>query len=357
MKKVLSRLGLAGLVLGLALPWGAGRPTTAQQDDLTTVRVGLVPVLVYSSLFVAEARGYFAEEGLQIETLPLAGGSEPLAPLARGELDVALGGSGAGLFNYAARNLDTTGDANFRIVAGMHSERPPLSSPLVVSAERFESGEITSVEDLRGGRVAINAAGAATEYWLVKALEQGGLTPADVEIVAVAFPDVPAALNSEANDRIDAAILGEPIAAAAEAQGLIARLSTDFLEDFQPTYVYMGNEFLEENRETAQAFLRAMVRAYRDLQDPATWREPEIVAYLSEVTIGYSEELLDFYAFPFHEPDGTVRLQDMEILQQYFLDKGDLTYDEALDLDLLVDTSLLDEVIEELGPYEAETDN
>jgi NitT/TauT family transport system substrate-binding protein len=326
----------------------------AQQAELETVRVGLVPVLIYAPLFVANAKGYFAEEGLQIETLNIAGGSEPLAPLARNELDVVFGGTGAGLFNYADRNIQTSDDPQFRIIAGAHFEAPPMTTPLVVSRERFESGEITSVADLRGKRVAINAPGAATEYWLFKALEQGGLTPQDVEIVAVAFGDVPAALNSQAEDRIDAAMLGEPIAASAEAQGLISRLSDDFLEAFQPTFIYASNTFLNENPEAAFGFLRAIVRAYRDMQDPNTWAEAEVVAELSAKTFGYSKDLLEFYAFPFYDPNGMVRVEDMATLQDYFMAQGALAYDEPLDLDALIDTTILDQVIADLGEYQTE---
>lgn len=351
--KIITRLIMLGLVI--ALVGGAAGLSAAQaQEELDTVRVGVIPVMIFSPLFVADARGYFAEEGIQIEISTNIGGSEPLAPLARQELDVVFGGTGAGLFNYAARNIETEGDPNFRIVAGAHSERPPLTSPLVVSAERFENGEITSVADLKGGRVAINAPGAATEYWMFKALEQGGLTFDDVELVAVAFPDVAAALNSTAEDRIDAAILGEPLASAVESQGLIKRLSTDFIEDFQPTFVYMSNDFLENKRDLAVGFVRALVRAYRDLQDPAAWSEEDVVAALTENTNGFSAELLDLYAFPQYEPDGTIKVEDIETLQTYFMEREQLAYDEPLDVADLLDTSILEDAIADLGEYEAE---
>lgn len=330
-----------------------GSALAQEDEDLTTVRVGVIPVMIHSTLYIADARGYFAEEGIEIEYFTQPGGSEPLAPLARGELDVVFGGTGSGLFNYAARNIETEGDPNFRIVAGAHIERPPLTSPLVVSRERYESGEITSVADLEGKRVAINAAGAATEYWLYLALQQGGLSMDDVEVVALPFPDVPAALNSPAEDRLDASILGEPIAAAAEAQGLIVRLSDDFLDGFQPTFIYMANDFIEEDRELAIGFLRAMVRTYRDLQDHDTWRDEAIVEMLTENTIGFSEELLDFYAFPYFDPNGDIYVEDMETLQTYFMEKGDLAYEEELDIADLIDESLLEAVIADLGEYEA----
>jgi NitT/TauT family transport system substrate-binding protein len=324
-----------------------------QEAELDTVRVGTIPLMIFAPLFVADVRGYFAEEGIQLELTTTPGGAEPLAPLARDELDVVMGGTGAGFFNYAARNIEVEGDPNFRIVSVAHIERPPLTTPLVVAASRFESGEITSVADLEGARVSINAAGAGTEFWLYRALEEGGLSMDDIELVAVAFGDVPAALNSEAEDRIDAAMLGEPITANVEAAGLIARLSSDFLEDFQGTFIYMSNSFVTEDRDVAVRFMKAFLRGARDLQDPATWEAEDVVAHLSEATLGFNADLLDTFAFPYFDPNGTVSVEDIDLMQQYFLDKeGSLAYDEPLVIEDLIDTSISADAVAEIGEYE-----
>ena len=359
MRQALIVLLAAVLALGAAMPVfafdedsNAGQ-TRYQDDDLDTVRVGTIPLMIFAPLFVADVRGYFAEAGIQLEITTTPGGAEPLAPLARDELDVVMGGTGAGFFNYAARNIETEGDPNFRIVSVAHIERPPVTTPLVVSAERFESGDITSVADLEGARVSINAAGAGTEYWLYRALEQGGLTMDDIELIAVGFADVPAALNSEAEDRVDAAMLGEPIAANAENAGLIARLSTDFLEEFQGTFVYMSNSFVTEDRDVAVRFMGAFLRGARDLQDPAAWEEEDIVAHLSEATLGYSEAILELFAFPYFDPNGTVSVEDIDLMQQYFLEQGALAYEEPLVIEDLIDASIAEDAVAEIGEYEA----
>ncbi|HLA45362.1 MAG TPA: ABC transporter substrate-binding protein, partial [Aggregatilineales bacterium] len=301
----------------------------------------------------ADGRGYFAEEGIQLEVQTTVGGAEPLAPLGRGELDVILGGTGAGFFNYADRVLETDGAVPFRIVSPAHLESPPMTTSLVVSKERFDSGEITGVADLEGGRVSINAAGAGTEYWLYRALEAGGLTMGDVEIVPVAFGDVPAALNSGAEDRIDAAMLGEPVTSGAEAQGVIVRLSDDFLDGYQGTFVYMSTDFLENQRDVAVRFMKAFLLAARDLQDPAAWREDDIVSILGEKTLGYSADLLDLYAFPYFEANGATSVENIEAMQDYFMESGGLAYEESLDIAGLIDATIVEDALAEIGEYES----
>jgi NitT/TauT family transport system substrate-binding protein len=323
--------------------------------QLTTVRVGLVPVMIFAPVFVADAKGYFADENLEVEILRNPGGSEPLAPLATGELEVVLGGAGTGLFNYAARNLELNGDPGFRIVSGGHAEAEPMTSPLVVSKARFDNGEITSVADLRGGRVAINAPGAATEYWMAQALASEGLTWEDVELVAVAFPDVAASLNSPSADRVDAAILGEPLVSFAEAEGLVVRLSDDFIDGFQATFLYMSVDFIENNREAAVGFVRAYVRAARDLASAEAWQSDEIATILETYT-NVPAEVNRNASRPLYPLNGEINVADLETLQAYFLEKGDLSYTEPLDVTMMLDTSLSEEVIADLGEYEMDED-
>lgn len=351
---------LATFVLAAGIPAATAHDTPArpaeQPAQVTTIRVGTVPVMVFAPLFVADSKGYFADENLVVEILRNPGGSEPLAPLATDELDVVLGGAGAGLFNYAKRNLDLNDDPGFRIVAGLHMERQPMSSPLVVSKARYDSGEITSVEDLAGGRVAINAPGAATEYWMYKALEEGGLTFDDVQLVAVAFPDVAAALTTESTDRIDAAILGEPLVSLAELDELVVRLDDDFIDGFMATYVYMANGFIADNPEAATGFLRAYLRAVRDLEAEDAWQSGGIAAILEEYT-NVPEDINRNAARPYYPVNGEVNRDDLATLQTYFMDKGDLSYEEPLDIDLMIDESLLEAALEDVGRVEVEDDS
>lgn len=101
------------------------------------------------------------------------------------------------------------------------------------------------------------------EYWVYSALRREGVNMDEVTIVSMPFPQMAAALDAEA---IDAAVITEPLATLGRDQGLLAFLSDDFIDGITVTYVFMGETMLKERRPVAEAFMRAYLRAARDLQ-------------------------------------------------------------------------------------------
>lgn len=331
---------LLALVIGLALlvscsPAGpAAEGPAVPANDVTTVRLGYIPVVIFAPIYVGLERGYFAEESINIDLTPIQATNEAVVQLAAGNFDIALAGGNAGVFNALERGLE------FTIVAPMHSERPPVATPLVISAARAD--EITSIADLRGGTIGINANGAAIEYWVAQALEQGGLSLADVTLEAMPFPNMPAAL---VNGGLDAAVITEPLVTINQDQGLLTVLADDFINGFTATYVFVNQDWLAANPAAARGFMRAYLRASRELQgDYMTPETAEMIAKYTEIPAAVIERA----PYAQYNPDGEVPLEDLQTLQQFFLERGVLEYDEPLDLSRFVDNSLAAEVAAEL---------
>lgn len=314
------------------------KPEAEANADLPLVRVGHVPVTIYAPLFIAAEKGYFEEEGMRVELLPVEGGSENVVQVAAGNFDVAGGGIGAGMLNAVARGIE------FEIVAPLHTERPPLTSPLVVSKARFDSGEITTVADLAGKKVSTNATGAATEYWLWRALQQGGLDFPDVEVLGVGFREVAPALE---NGSLDAGILGEPLATLAEDQGLITRLSQDFIDGFTSTVIFYNKEWATANPELAKGFVKAFIRGARDLNGDA-WYDPENLAIIEKYT-GVPADVVARANRSFHDPNGAVPLADLMELQSFFASQGQLSFTDPIDMSAFINPTYAEAAVEELG--------
>src|SRR3989442_3548949 len=305
----MTKQGLVMLAIAVTLlVFGPMGQAGAQGQPLAKVRVVHVPVLIFAPLYVAIERGYFARQGIDIELIGTPGGLSSFAVLASGRAEVVIGGLGASLFNAAARGLD------FKVVGPVHMERPPVSTPLVVSKKAYDSGEIRSVADLRGKKVSVNVIGSATEFWLHSALLRGGLTIDDVQVVAVNFPEVPAAL---ANGAIAAGLLGEPLATLAEEQGQIVRLSEDFVNGVQVTAVYYSGEFIRRSPKLAAGFMIAWLQASRDLYGGGYPRDD--IARIVEKDTGVPLAIAKKACPPFHYPHLKKNFNDIKRLQDLFL--------------------------------------
>jgi len=327
---------LAEAALGLAGPARAH----ARTAPAIHIRVVHVPVLIFAPLYVAIEHGYFAHEGLDVELISTPGGTSAFVVLASGRAEAVVGGLGAGVFNAAARDLD------FKVVGPAHLERPPDSTPLVVSRRAYDAGEIRAVRDLRGRRVSVNVLGSATEFWLNAAMLHGGLTLADVQTVEVNFPDVPAAL---ANGAIAAGLLGEPLTTLADDRGQIQVLSDDFINGVQVTAVYFGGEFMRRHTDHAIGFMAAWLRACRDLAGPG-FRRPDVAGIVQKYT-GVPADVVVRARRPYYEPNGTMNLNDFARLEQFFRTRGELTYTRPLPPAAYVDTTFVRRALAIVGPF------
>lgn len=318
-------------------PEASGSPTSGTATELTAVTVGFIPVLIYGPLMMAQDKGYFNDRGLDVQFENLPGGSDMVVLTANGDFDIGVGGAGPAYFNAVERGLD------LKIIAPLHFERDPQATPLMVSKKRFDSGEITSVEDLEGLKVSVNARGA-TEYWLDTALRTGDLTIDDIDLQQLPFPDVPAALESGA---LDGAMLGEPIATLAEQQGIAVRLDVDFPADFQPTFVWVNPDFATEEPDLVTGFVAGMIQGCRDLWAD-DWDSDENLAIINGYT-NVDAALIREASRTWCEPNGTINVDDLETLQAFFGDRGLLEYDEPLDINSIIDTTYVEAALKEIG--------
>src|SRR5512139_1554247 len=78
-----------------------------------TIRLHYVPSLYAAPLFVAEEKGFFNELGIKLDMKPITAVTESVPLLSAGQIDVATGGYGAGIFSAINDGID------IRIVAPM----------------------------------------------------------------------------------------------------------------------------------------------------------------------------------------------------------------------------------------------
>lgn len=312
-------------------------PPVTVPDGAVQITMGYIPVSIFAPVFVAYEKGYFAERGLDVALEQLPGGSDIVLQTATGDLDLGISGTGPAFWNAASQ------DFGVKIIAPGHAEGSPVATPLMISTRACQDGSISSVADLAGKRVSVNAPGA-TEFWLDAALKTAGLSLADIDLQFLSFPDAIVALESGA---LDAAMVGEPLATRAEQGGLAVRLLPDFpVQDIQPTMIFGNESWLEANPDAASAFVAGYLRAARDLT--TNFNDPLHLAIIQKYT-DVPPELIAQSVKPVYSTDGSISVESLALLQRFFRERGQLDYAEDLDPTTLIDTRYVDEANALLG--------
>jgi NitT/TauT family transport system substrate-binding protein len=309
------------------------------------VTLGVVGSASDAGFYIAQERGYFKEEGLDVEFVPFQSGPVMVPPLGTGQLDVGGGGPGAGLFNAVLQ------DVPLRIVADKGSHRPGfIANRVVIRKDLVDSGQVKGYTGLKGQKVAVASLGNAGHVLLDKALRRGGITWKDVEVSALSSPDIAAAFT---NKGIAASVAVEPFATQWEAQGLVS-IPTDARDtypDFQAAVVMYGPKFAQDKPEAAKRFMVAYVRALRDYNDAFVKnRDKEaIISILIKTTSLKDRALYDKVQLGGLDPNGYVLLNDLVAQQDWYFQYG--YQKQKADMTKVVDNQFVQYAIDRLGTY------
>lgn len=320
-------------------------PVVEPLDPPETVTVAYVPIMKFATLYVAAERGIFEKYGLNVEIERVESGTEIIAFLTEGQIDVGGIAIVTSLWNGWNQGLD------IRIIAPGALE-PLENSPtkLIVREDLFESGEVTEVADLEGMIVAVaGGPGSGGEYLLAKALELGGLTIRDVETQNIANPDMPAAFE---NDAIAAGILGSPFADQVIESGAGVELATDLTPGLMTVAFVSSGQFVNERPEVALRFVLALTEASRLMQGEDYLSDENLEAYLTYTNS--TEEALRSGVPVVYDPNMVIPLEGLADVERVHRENGRTDYTEPIDLENVTDTSFVDETLELLG--EVETD-
>jgi NitT/TauT family transport system substrate-binding protein len=221
-------------------------PKSASRPADRKVTVAGPPSTLFAPLYVAQARGYFSEQGVDVEMQNVTAGQDAVALVASRKVDAIVGGFSAGMFSALERGLE------FKVVGSMGAStgKDPAPSALMVSRK----AAVKRIADLKGAKIAIaGGPGSAGGYLLASILETDGLDLTDVKVVNVALPDQEQAIKSGA---VLAALPPAPFTTSMEADGVATEFASPPAGTTSTGVIY-GSEFSES--ELAQKFFRALV--------------------------------------------------------------------------------------------------
>jgi len=253
MKKAISAVVMVGIVV-VAMVGGGCVGVEKPAEPLEKITFGVETSILPSAVWVAENKGYFQEEGLDVRIKEFGSGRTALATmLNEGNLDMVTVAQTPVMFNSFDRD-------DYVIIAAM-----VYSDNDVKILARQDKG-IKSPSDLRGKTVGITN-GSTGHFFLGLFLTHSGLMLSEIETIDIEASELPQAL---ADGRVDAISTWEPhIYNAKKLLGENAVLiqprggAKIFREDF---YFVPNRNFMENNPETLKRFLKAIEKAEEFIQ-------------------------------------------------------------------------------------------
>ncbi|HEY0339125.1 MAG TPA: ABC transporter substrate-binding protein [Burkholderiales bacterium] len=221
-----------------------------------TVAVGGKSLLYYLPLTIAERKGYFKNEGLDVEIVDFPGGAKALQAMVGGSADV-VSGAYEHTINMHAKGQPIVGIA----LQGRYNG-------IVVGISKAKAAQYKSPADLKGMKVGVTAPGSSTHMAVQNLAVKAGLKPDDFSAILVGASAGAVAAMKRGN--IDAISNLDPVITKLETDGdIVVIADTRTAKGMKDVYggayhagcVYAPVEWVKKNPNTTQAIVNAMVRA------------------------------------------------------------------------------------------------
>jgi NitT/TauT family transport system substrate-binding protein len=307
------------------------------------VIVGDNQTLGVADVYIALDRGYYQQEGLDVELPQLGPPQVTIQALATSQINFAIANPDPSLFNAFDRNLD------MKLLAAITRNKPgdhPAS--FLVRSELLDSGQYHSPKDLAGKPVGVPA--LQSQFYVDLVMQKDGLSASDVDIKQFQQPaDLIAAFASKT---IDAGWTADPTVTQIEQQGLarVVYVTGDLFPGAVGATLAISPNFGAQQPEAAYRFVYATMRGHLDYYHAFMARDVDkepIVQILINHTPIKDPKLYDTIGLASVDVVPRMDTQSWEVLQNYFVKIGLET--QAADLASHVDNSYIEKAAQQMG--------
>ena len=250
--RAFARLDMAlsvALAVGLALVVGAARAADK-------VNVGVLRFVSSGPLFLAVERGYFRDEGIDVE-MKFFEAAQPIAVAAvSGDIDFGLTAFTGGFYNLA-------GQGHLKIIGAQSKEAKGYNgNAILVSNAAWEKG-FRSVKDFPGKSLGMTQVGASFHYQIGQLARVAGFDLKSVQLRALqSLPNMVAAIKGA---QVDAIIIAPHLAKPLVDAGEVKFLGwySDF-DEYQFGGLFANTKTAVGKRELAKRFVKAYQKGCAD---------------------------------------------------------------------------------------------
>jgi NitT/TauT family transport system substrate-binding protein len=231
-------------------------PAIARAQAAEPIRLGLLRTLSPAPFYIAQGRGYFADEGVDV-TFRFFEAAQPIAAAAvSGDIDVGVTALTGGFFNLAQTGA-------LKVIGGaLHEEHGYDGSAILVSDAAYKAG-LTSIPKLAGHSFAITQYGSSFHYMIGRIAEGAGfdLGGMHLRVVQTIANMVASVQSGQVDATIAIASMARPVADA--GQGHIIGWAGDVVP-YQITALFTTAPMIARRADALHRFARAYQRGVAD---------------------------------------------------------------------------------------------
>lgn len=233
----------------------SARAQTLEKQKIT-LAVGGKNLFYYLPLTIAERKGYFKDEGLEVQFVDFPGGAKALQAMVGGSADVV-----SGAYEHTI-NMQARGQPIVAIVLqGRYNG-------IVFAVSKSKAAQYKSPKDMKGWKIGVTAPGSSTHMAVSNLLVKNGLKPDDISAIGVGASA--GAVAAMKRGSIDAISNLDPVITKLETDGdVVVAIDTRTAKGMKEVYggeyhagcIYAPVEWVKKHPNTTQAIVNAMVRA------------------------------------------------------------------------------------------------
>lgn len=261
-----------------------------QPAELTPVKFRLdwVPGAQHSPFYLAKEKGYYADEGIDLEIIVGSGSSDSVKQLGSDAVEVAL-------VDALVLVQSIEQDVPVQSVAAYYQRSPiTLMSP--------ESDPVDDPQDLLGDVTLGSKTGSATYQGLIAFLASNDIRQEDINLAEIGFGVQPLLVGQV--DAMMGFTMNEPIEAEDNGMPIHELLIADYGVNAYGLTIAANNTFAEEQSDVLEAFLRASLLGMQDAANEPQAAIDAVDNAVDEVNVERELQVLD-KTVPFWSSDAT----------------------------------------------------
>ena len=250
-----------------ALALAGGLFATAAEGQEKNLRLGVLRLASAGPVFIAQEKGYFKQEGVNVE-FRFFDAAQPIAvAVTSGDVDLGVTAFTGGLFNLA-------GKGQMKVIAAQSREEPGYPLIAYMASKKAHEAGLKTLADFKGKSVGITQIGSSFHYSLALLARKQGFSMNDVKLQPLqSLSNLSSAL---VGGSIEGALLPATVARPLIEKGDAVLLG--WVGDETPWQLgalFASTRILQQDRDAVARFVRAYQKGCRDYHDVLLKRGPD----------------------------------------------------------------------------------